>query len=68
MLEHGAATPAESLVLEVVPGVDRALAGRLDLRLRGRLVDPVGALDGLAGLQILVDLEEVLDLQLLELR
>src|SRR5665648_1173855 len=55
MLEQGAATPAESLVLEVVPRVDRALAGRLDLRLRGGLVDPVGALDGLAGLQILVD-------------
>src|SRR5665648_417355 len=68
MLEQCAATPAESLVLEVVPRVDRALAGRLDLRLRGGLVDPVGALDGLAGLQILVDLEEVLDLEPVELR
>src|SRR5699024_392939 len=29
--------------------------------------DPAGALDGLAGLQILVDREEVLDLQTLEL-
>src|SRR5699024_4993286 len=41
---------------------------RGDDLLLGRVsTDPAGALDGLAGLQILVDREEVLDLQTLEL-
>src|SRR5689334_19218701 len=45
-----------------------ALVGPLDLGLGVDTADPVGALDGLAGLQVLVDLEEVLDLQAVELR
>jgi tetratricopeptide (TPR) repeat protein len=40
-----------------------ALARALDLGLRGRPVGPVRALDRLTGLEVLVDLEEVLDLQ-----
>jgi hypothetical protein len=52
----------------VVARVDRALAGALDLGLRLGAAGPVRALDGLAGLQVLVDLEEVLDLQAVEVR
>src|SRR5580692_2179076 len=47
----------QALVLHV------ALARALDLGLRGRPAGPVRALDRLAGLEVLVDLEEVLDLQ-----
>src|SRR5579862_8257939 len=48
-------------------GLRVALAGELDLGLGGRAVRPAGALDRLARLQVLVDLEEVLDLQSVEL-
>jgi tetratricopeptide (TPR) repeat protein len=47
----------QALVLHV------ALARALNLGLGGRPVGPVRALDGFAGLQVLVDLKEVLDLQ-----
>src|ERR1700727_231387 len=43
------------------------LPRRLDLGLGGGPVGPGGACDRLAGLEVLVDLEEVLDLQLVEL-
>src|SRR6185312_4203813 len=39
-------------VLGVVVRVDGSLAAALDLRLRLRAADPVGALDGLAGLEV----------------
>jgi hypothetical protein len=45
-----------------------ALERRLDLGLRLGAAHPLGTLDGLARLQVLVDLEEVLDLQPVELR
>ena len=45
----------------------RALTRALNLRLGGRAVGPVRALNGLAWLQVLVNLEEVLDLQAVEL-
>src|SRR5690606_26883595 len=45
-----------------------ALVGPLDLGLGVRAAHPVGPLDRLARLQVLVDLEEVLDLQAVELR
>src|SRR5690606_23571 len=55
-----------SVARRVVPGVDGALEGALDLGLGLGAADPVGALDRLAGLEVLVDLEEVLDLQAVE--
>src|SRR5690606_17775786 len=51
----------------VVAGVLGALEGAADLLLRLLPAHPVRALDGLAGLEVLVDLEEVLDLQAVEL-
>src|SRR4051794_3715763 len=51
----------------VVALLGEPLARRLDLGLGLVATDPVGALDRLAGLQVLVDLEEVLDLQAVEL-
>src|SRR5665647_3444078 len=53
--------------VRVQPGVDGALAGPHDLRLGLGATHPVSALDGLPGLEILVDLEEVLDLEPVEL-
>src|SRR5690625_7468290 len=51
-----------------VLGAGRTHIGAADLRLGIAAALPVGALDALAGFQILVDLEEVLDLQAVELR
>src|SRR5215472_5107549 len=51
-----------------VPGLLKTLSGLLDLGLGGRAAGPVGALNRLAGLKILVNLEEVLDLQPVKLR
>jgi hypothetical protein len=48
------------------PRYREGLAGRLDLRLGRRTVRPPGALDRFAGLEFLVDLEEVLDLEPVE--
>src|SRR5262245_5164139 len=47
--------------------VDVTLLGRDALRLRLRTPDPGRPLDGLAGFEVLVDLEEVLDLESIEL-
>src|SRR5699024_784845 len=47
--------------------VVETLAARLDLGFGVDAADPGCALDGLAGLEVLVDLEEVLDLQAVEL-
>ena len=44
-----------------------ALVGAANLGLRFFAADPVRALDALAGLEVLVDLEEVLDFQAVEL-
>src|SRR5690606_7578793 len=51
-----------------VLGADGALGGAAALRLRSAAALPVRALDALARLEVLVDLEEVLDLQAVELR
>src|SRR5699024_11000635 len=61
--------PAGSLLGELVGvlGADGSLVGAADLRLRVAAALPVRSLDALAGLEILVDLEEVLDLQAVEL-
>jgi tetratricopeptide (TPR) repeat protein len=60
IIERAALPFLQALVL------DEALAGALHLRLGAGAVRPVRALDGLARLQVLVDLEEVLDLQPVE--
>src|SRR5699024_6216666 len=63
------AGPAGSLLLGELVGVlgaDGALVGAADLRLRVAAALPVRTLDALAGLEVLVDLEEVLDLQAVE--
>src|SRR5690606_26937924 len=55
-------------VLVVVAGVLGALDRAGDLGLGVGAAHPVGTLDRLAGLEVLVDLEEVLDLQAVEVR
>src|SRR4051794_6045917 len=53
--------------LVVAGRVEEALPGQLDLCLGLLPAGPVRAFDALAGLECLVDLEEVLDLELVEL-
>src|SRR6266478_6010427 len=56
-------------LLDVVEGgPHRALPARDDLSLRFRAAHPAADLDFLTGLQGLIDLEEVLDLQAVEFR
>src|SRR4051812_6968755 len=64
---RGGAPPSGVGARSVQGGVDRPLAGGLDLGLGLGAADPLGALDRLARLEVLVGLEEVLDLQPVEL-